>query len=175
MEKKTDITKLDLPKDLKKLSLSQCEELCEDIRKILISTVSKTGGHLASNLGTVELTMAIHRVFDSPEDKIVWDVGHQAYTHKILTGRLDRMDTLRQENGLSGFCRPDESDQDAFISGHSSTSVSAALGIAAAMKLSGDNVHHAIAVVGDGASTGGELYEGRNNAGKRDTTSIGIL
>ena len=175
MDKKTDITKLDLPKDLKKLSLSQCEELCEDIRKILISTVSKTGGHLASNLGTVELTMAIHRVFDSPGDKIVWDVGHQAYTHKILTGRLDRMSTLRQENGLSGFCRPDESEHDAFISGHSSTSVSAALGIAAAMKLSGDNVHHAIAVVGDGASTGGELYEGLNNAGKSDTNIIVIL
>ncbi len=175
MEKKTDITKLDLPKDLKKLTLSQCEELCEDIRKILISTVSKTGGHLASNLGTVELTMAIHRVFDSPEDKIVWDVGHQAYTHKILTGRLDRMSTLRQENGLSGFCRPDESEHDAFISGHSSISVSAALGIATAMKLSGDTQHHAVAVVGDGASTGGELYEGLNNAGKSDTNIIVIL
>ena len=174
-EKKTDLKSLKLPQDLKKLSVEECEGLCEDIRKILISTVSKTGGHLASNLGTVELTMAIHRVFDSPEDKIVWDVGHQAYTHKILTGRLDKIGTLRQENGISGFCRPDESKHDAFVSGHSSTSVSAALGIATAMKLSGDNEHHAIAVGGDGASTGGELYEGLNNAGKSETNIIVIL
>lgn len=167
--KKPDIYKMNLPADLKKLSTAQCEELCGDIRKILIDTVSKNGGHLASNLGTVELTMAIHRVFESPKDKIVWDVGHQAYTHKILTGRLKEFKTLRQENGISGFCRPDESVHDAFISGHSSTSVSAALGIATAMKLSGDKTHHAIAVVGDGASTGGELYEGLNNAGKSDT------
>ena len=124
--KKPDIYKMNLPADLKKLSTAQCEELCGDIRKILIDTVSKNGGHLASNLGTVELTMAIHRVFESPKDKIVWDVGHQAYTHKILTGRLKEFKTLRQENGISGFCRPDESVHDAFISGHSSTSVSAA-------------------------------------------------
>lgn len=173
--KKPDIYKMNLPADLKKLSIAQCEELCGDIRKILIDTVSKNGGHLASNLGTVELTMAIHRVFESPKDKIVWDVGHQAYTHKILTGRLKEFKTLRQENGISGFCRPDESVHDAFISGHSSTSVSAALGIATAMKLSGDKTHHAIAVVGDGASTGGELYEGLNNAGKSDTNIIVIL
>ena len=173
--KKPDIYKMNLPADLKKLSTAQCEELCGDIRKILIDTVSKNGGHLASNLGTVELTMAIHRVFESPKDKIVWDVGHQAYTHKILTGRLKEFKTLRQENGISGFCRPDESEHDAFISGHSSTSVSAALGIATAMKLSGDKTHHAIAVVGDGASTGGELYEGLNNAGKSDTNIIVIL
>ena len=173
--KKPDIYKMNLPADLKKLSTAQCEELCGDIRKILIDTVSKNGGHLASNLGTVELTMAIHRVFESPKDKIVWDVGHQAYTHKILTGRLKEFKTLRQENGISGFCRPDESVHDAFISGHSSTSVSAALGIATAMKLSGDKTHHAIAVVGDGASTGGELYEGLNNAGKSDTNIIVIL
>ena len=174
-DKKIDLKSLRLPQDLKRLTVEECEGLCDDIRKILISTVSKTGGHLASNLGTVELTMAIHRVFDSPDDKIVWDVGHQAYTHKILTGRLDRMNTLRQENGISGFCRPDESVHDAFVSGHSSTSVSAALGIATAMKLSGDNEHHAIAVVGDGASTGGELYEGLNNAGKSETNIIVIL
>ncbi len=174
-DKKIDINKLDLPRDLKTLTTEQCEQLCREIRSILIDTVSRTGGHLASNLGTVELTMAIHRVFDSPDDKIVWDVGHQAYTHKILTGRLDKISTLRQENGLSGFCRPDESVHDAFISGHSSTSVSAALGIATAMKLKGDNDHYAIAVVGDGASTGGELYEGLNNAGKSDTNIIVIL
>lgn len=173
--KKPDLYKMNLPEDLKKLSVKQCAELCGDIRKILIDTVSKNGGHLASNLGTVELTMAIHRVFDSPKDKIVWDVGHQAYTHKILTGRLKNFATLRQEDGISGFCRPDESVHDAFVSGHSSTSVSAALGIASAMKLSGDRTHHAIAVVGDGASTGGELYEGLNNAGKSDTNIIVIL
>ena len=173
--KKPDLYKMNLPEDLKKLSVKQCEELCGDIRKLLIDTVSKNGGHLASNLGTVELTMAIHRVFDSPKDKIVWDVGHQAYTHKILTGRLNNFDTLRQEDGISGFCRPDESVHDAFVSGHSSTSVSAALGIASAMKLNGDRIHHAIAVVGDGASTGGELYEGLNNAGKSDTNIIVIL
>ena len=121
--KKPDIYKMNLPADLKKLSTAQCEELCGDIRKILIDTVSKNGGHLASNLGTVELTMAIHRVFESPKDKIVWDVGHQAYTHKILTGRLKEFKTLRQENGISGFCRPDVSVHDAFISGHHSASL----------------------------------------------------
>lgn len=171
---KPDIYKLNLPADLKKLSLKQCEYLCESIRRMLITTVSQNGGHLASNLGTVELTMALHRVFDSPKDKIVWDVGHQAYTHKILTGRADRFHTLRKENGISGFCRPDESEHDAFISGHSSNSISAALGIATAMKLSGDD-HHAIAVMGDGAFTGGMIYEGLNNAGKSDTNIIVIL
>ncbi|MBR6045798.1 MAG: 1-deoxy-D-xylulose-5-phosphate synthase [Ruminococcus sp.] len=169
-----DLKKMKLPRDLKKLDTKQCEALCSEIRQILIDTVSKTGGHLASNLGTVELTLAIHRVFDSPKDKIVWDVGHQSYTHKLLTGRLDRFSTLRQENGLSGFCRPDESVHDAFISGHSSNSVSAALGIATAMKLSGSD-RHTIAVLGDGAFTGGLVYEGMNNAGKSETNLIIIL
>lgn len=172
--KKPDLYKLNLPADLKKLTVSQCEQLCADIRRLLITTVSQNGGHLASNLGTVELTMALHRVFESPKDKIVWDVGHQAYTHKILTGRLDKFSTLRKEDGISGFCRPDESEHDAFISGHSSTSISAALGIATAMKLNGDN-HHAIAVMGDGAFTGGMIYEGLNNAGKSDANIIVIL
>lgn len=169
-----DLFKMNLPYDLKKLSLPQCDQLCKQIRKILITTVSKTGGHLSSSLGTVELTVAVHRVFDSPQDKIVWDVGHQAYTHKILTGRLNSFSTLRQEGGISGFCRPDESEHDAFVSGHSSNSVSAALGIATAMKLSGDD-HHAIAIVGDGASSGGLFYEGLNNAGKSNTNIIVIL
>ncbi len=172
--KKPDLYKMDLPGDLKKLSHHQCIELCADIRKILIDTVSETGGHLASNLGTVELSMAIHRVFDSPRDKIVWDVGHQAYTHKILTGRLGEFHTLRREGGISGFCRPQESEHDAFISGHSSNSVSAALGIATAMKLNGDD-HHTVAVFGDGAFTGGLIYEGLNNAGKSDTNLVIIL
>lgn len=171
---KPDLMKMNLPSDLKKLSLQQCDDLCKQIRKLLITTVSKNGGHLASNLGTVELTVAVHRVFDSPKDKIVWDVGHQAYTHKILTGRADRFSTLRKEGGISGFCRPDESVHDAFISGHSSNSVSAALGIATAMKLNGDD-HHTVAIVGDGASSGGLFYEGLNNAGKSNTNIIIIL
>ena len=171
---KLDLMKMNLPSDLKKLSLQQCDDLCKQIRKLLITTVSQNGGHLASNLGTVELTVAVHRVFDSPKDKIVWDVGHQAYTHKILTGRADRFSTLRKEDGISGFCRPDESVHDAFISGHSSNSVSAALGIATAMKLNGDD-HHTIAIVGDGASSGGLFYEGLNNAGKSNTNIIIVL
>ena len=173
-DKKVDLYSLKLPEDLRKLSYEQCDDLCRQIRSVLIKTVSENGGHLASNLGTVELTVALHRVFSSPDDRIVWDVGHQAYTHKILTGRLDRFGTLRKEGGISGFCRPDESEHDAFISGHSSNSISAALGIAYAKKLSGDK-HHAIAVLGDGAMTGGMSYEGLNNAGKSDTNMIVIL
>ena len=165
---------LDLPEDLKKLDINQCKELCREIRQILIDTVSKNGGHLASNLGAVELTMAIHRVFNSPEDKIVWDVGHQSYTHKLLTGRLDRFSTIRKEDGISGFTKPEESLHDAFISGHSSTSVSAAYGIAQAMKIDGSE-NYAVAVTGDGALTGGLIYEGLNNAGKSNTNLIIIL
>ncbi|SHM32608.1 1-deoxy-D-xylulose-5-phosphate synthase [Ruminococcus flavefaciens] len=162
---KVTLEELDLPKDLKKLSLNQCAGLCKEIRNILISTVSATGGHLASNLGAVELTMAIHRNFNSPEDKIVWDVGHQAYTHKILTGRLDRFSTLRQEDGISGFPKPEESPHDVFISGHSSTSVSVACGICEAMELQGKD-NYAVAVIGDGAMTGGMFYEAMNNCGR---------
>lgn len=173
-EKRLKIENLKLPDDLKELNLKQCETLCAEIRKILIKTVSETGGHLASNLGTVELTLAIHRVFDSPNDKIVWDVGHQSYTHKILTGRLKDFSTLRQENGISGFPKPEESEHDAFVSGHSSTSISVACGIAEAMKLKGEN-HSAVAVIGDGAFTGGMAYEGLNNAGKSNTNIIVIL
>lgn len=169
-----ELSKLDLPSDIKKLSVEELEKLCKQIRTLLIKSVSKTGGHLSSNLGTVELTVALHKVFSCPDDKFVWDVGHQAYTHKILTGRLDRFDTLRQENGLSGFPKPSESKYDAFISGHSSTSVSAALGIATAMKDNNDN-HHVIAVIGDGAFTGGLAYEGLNNAGKSNTNIIIVL
>lgn len=172
---KVTLEELDLPKDLKKLSLSQCSALCKEIRNILISTVSATGGHLASNLGAVELTMAIHRNFNSPDDKIVWDVGHQAYTHKILTGRLNRFSTLRQEGGISGFPKPEESVHDTFISGHSSTSVSVACGIAEAMKLQGKN-NYTVAVIGDGAMTGGMFYEAMNNCGRdRQSNLIVIL
>ena len=168
------LMEMNLPGDLKNLSFDECRTLCKEIRGILVRTVSRTGGHLASNLGVVELTLAIHRVFNSPEDKIVWDVGHQTYTHKILTGRLDRFSTLRQENGISGFPKPNESEHDSFVSGHSSTSVSVACGIAEAMKLENQN-NHAIAVIGDGALTGGLAYEGLNNAGKSHTNLIVIL
>lgn len=166
---------LDLPGDLKKLDNDQRRQLCGEIRKILVETVSKNGGHLASNLGVVELTMAIHRNFNSPDDKIIWDVGHQSYTHKILTGRLDRFSTLRKENGISGFTKPEESEHDSFISGHSSTSISAAYGIAKAMKLDGKNDNYVVAVTGDGAMTGGMIYEGLNNAGKSDANLIVIV
>lgn len=173
-EYEEEFNKLNLPDDLKKLSYEECRILCNEIRDTLIKTVSKNGGHLSSNLGTVELSLALHRVFSSPKDKIVWDVGHQSYTHKILTGRLKYFQTLRKENGLSGFCKPGESEHDAFVSGHSSNSVSAALGIATAMKLNGDE-HHTIAVIGDGAATGGLSFEGLNNAGKSNTNLIVVL
>lgn len=173
-EKQVHLSQLDLPQDLKRLSIPQCRELCREIRSVLVHTVSKTGGHLASNLGVVELTMAIHRIFDSPDDKIVWDVGHQSYTHKILTGRFDKFDTLRKENGISGFPKPSESEHDSFISGHSSTSVSVACGIAQAMKIDG-KPNYTVAVIGDGAMTGGLAYEGLNNSGKSGTRLIVIL
>lgn len=165
---------LELPSELKKLDYDQCRQLCGEIRKTLVETVSENGGHLASNLGVVELSMALHRVFDSPNDKIVWDVGHQSYTHKILTGRLDRFSTIRKENGISGFTKPSESEHDVFISGHSSTSISVAYGMAKAMKLDGSE-NYAVAVTGDGAMTGGMIYEALNNAGKSNVNLIVIV
>lgn len=164
-----------LPQDIRDLNYIECSELCEEIRQILIDTVSKNGGHLASNLGTVELSVAIHRIFRTPKDKIIWDVGHQSYTHKILTGRLKKFNTLRQENGISGFPKPSESKHDAFISGHSSNSISAACGIARAMKMKGQNDRYAVVVIGDGAFTGGLAFEGLNNAGKSEDNLIIIL
>ncbi len=162
------------PSDIKKLSDNELQILADEIRKVLIETVSETGGHLASNLGVVELTIALHKVFNSPHDKIVWDVGHQVYVHKLLTGRYDRIKTLRQHGGLSGFSSPDESEHDTFFSGHSSTSVSAAYGIAQANKIKG-NKNTAIAVIGDGAFTGGMVYEALNNAGRERSRLIVIL
>lgn len=148
--------------------------LCKELRKFLLQKVSKTGGHLASNLGVVELTVALEYCFDLPKDKIVWDVGHQAYIHKILTGRKEGFDHLRQLDGLSGFPKPNESDCDAFAAGHSSTSISAALGLAKARDLMGGK-EHVIAVIGDGSMTGGLAYEALNNAGKEHTNLIVIL
>lgn len=159
---------------LKSLTPEQRKKLCSEIRQLLVKTVTVNGGHLASNLGTVELTVAMHTVFDSPKDKFVFDVGHQSYTHKIITGRAGKMNTLRCEGGLSGFPKSEESEHDAFIGGHSSISISAALGIAKGMQLNGDD-HSVVAVIGDGAFTGGEAYEGMNNAGKSDCNLIVVL
>ncbi len=138
--------------DLKRLTTNEKILLAEDIRELIIKTVSKNGGHLASNLGVVELTIALHSVFDAPQDKIIWDVGHQSYVHKILTGRKDKIDTLRQFGGIAGFPKASESEYDSFDTGHSSTSISAALGMATARDLKGGN-EHIIAVIGDGALT----------------------
>lgn len=168
------LEKIKKPADVKKIPEEKLTELADEIRKTLIKTVSETGGHLASNLGVVELTIALHKVFNSPHDKIVWDVGHQVYVHKLLTGRYDKINTLRQPGGLSGFSCPDESEHDIFFSGHSSTSVSAAYGIAQANKIKG-NKNYAIAVIGDGAFTGGMVYEALNNAGRERSRLIVIL
>ena len=162
------------PGDLKRLPVGSLPRLAEELRQTMIETTSKNGGHLASSLGVVELTIALHRVFDLPKDHIVWDVGHQSYAHKMLTGRYDRFSTLRQEGGLSGFPKSAESPYDAFVAGHSSTSISAALGIASAKKLQGDQ-SRTIAVIGDGALTGGMAYEGLNNAGRFEGNLIVIL
>ncbi len=162
------------PRDVKKLSFEDLDRLAQEIRQFMIQTISQTGGHLASNLGVVELTIALHRVFDLPQDQIVWDVGHQCYTHKILTGRKNQFTTIRQEGGISGFPRPQESVYDAFIGGHSSISISAAEGLAQAKKMQGDD-HFVIAVIGDGALTGGEAYEALNNAARANAKLIVIL
>ncbi len=169
-----DLTEYDFPADLKSMDEDQLELLSYAIRDFLIDHVSKTGGHLASNLGIVELTIALHRVFDSPRDKIIWDVGHQSYVHKILTGRADKFDTLRQMDGLSGFPKGKESQHDIFDTGHSSTSVSAAAGMAAARDLKGED-HEVIAVIGDGSLTGGMAYEALNNVGASRSKLIVIL
>ncbi len=155
---------IESPKQLKSLSMEQLTTLCEEIRDCIINTVSKNGGHLASNLGSVELTVALHRVFDSPDDSVLFDVGHQSYTHKLLTGRFKSFNTLRSENGISGFTDPSESEYDAFVSGHSSSAVSAAYGIYKAKRISGAK-GTAVAVVGDGAMTGGMVFEAINNIG----------
>ena len=151
------------PDDVKKLDNEQLTELCCELRDKIISTTAVNGGHLASNLGCVELTVALHKMFNSPEDQIVWDVGHQCYSHKLLTGRYNRFSTLRKKGGITGFTNPEESEHDVFYSGHSSTSISAAYGLAKAKKIKGEK-GYVIAVIGDGSMTGGEAYEGLNNA-----------
>jgi 1-deoxy-D-xylulose-5-phosphate synthase len=162
------------PADLKRMSRSELRLLADELRQFIIDTVSRTGGHLASNLGVVELSVALHAVYDTPDDRIVWDVGHQTYAHKILTGRRERMPTLRQLDGLSGFPKREESEYDAFVAGHSSTSISAALGMAVATKLDGSD-RRAVAVIGDGAMTAGMAFEALNNAGALDANLLVIL
>ncbi len=162
------------PVDLKKLKPEQLPALADEVRRFLLETVSTTGGHLGSNLGTVELSIALHYCFNSPADKIIWDVGHQAYTHKILTGRREAFPTQRQYKGLSGFPKRCESEHDAFGVGHSSTSISAGLGMAAAASLAGTK-NHAIAVIGDGSLTGGMAFEALNQAGHLKKNLIVIL
>jgi 1-deoxy-D-xylulose-5-phosphate synthase len=162
------------PSDIKKLSIEELNALAQEIKLFLIESIEKTGGHLSSNLGTIELTLAMHYVFDTPNDTFVWDVGHQAYTHKVLTGRRDLMATLRQKDGLSGFTKRSESEHDAFGAGHSSTSISAALGIAIANKLQ-QKSDTSIAVIGDGALSGGMSFEALNHAGDTDANLLIIL
>ena len=168
------LCKIKSPDDVKKLNEAQISLLCEEIRECIITTVSKNGGHLASNLGAVELTVALHRSFSSPDDAIIFDVGHQCYTHKLLTGRFDKFSTLRTENGLSGYMKPSESEHDPFITGHSSNSISAAYGIYRAKRLKGEN-GAAVAVIGDGAMTGGMAYEALNNVGSGRNNFIVVL
>lgn len=179
MENKQTLTKniletINSPADVKALSLDELKQLAEEIRQFLISVISKTGGHLAPNLGVVELSLALHRVFSTPEDKIVFDVGHQSYIHKIVTGRREQFPTLRQYGGLSGFPKRSESEHDAFGTGHSSTSISAALGMAVARDLQGKD-YNVVAVIGDGSMTGGMAFEALNNAGTLHKKMIVVL
>ena len=168
------LDRIDRPADLRQLAKSDLKQLADELRAEMISAVSETGGHLGAGLGVVELTVALHHVFDTPDDRIIWDVGHQAYPHKILTGRRDRIRTLRQGGGLSGFTKRAESDYDPFGAGHSSTSISAGLGMATARDLAGGD-NNVIAVIGDGAMSAGMAYEAMNNAGAADSRMVVIL
>ena len=168
------LEKIQKPNDIKKIPADQLPALAEEIRKFIIESLSKTGGHLASNLGVVELTIAMHRVFDLPKDKLIWDVGHQSYTHKILTGRKDGFETLRREGGISGFPKRSESDCDVFDTGHSSTSISAGVGYVRARELKKEN-YSVVSIIGDGALTGGMAYEALNNAASLKSNFIIVL
>ena len=168
------LDKINSPRDLKDLSLEKLQQLAKELRQKIIETTSKTGGHLAPSLGTVELTLALHFVFDAPKDKIIWDVGHQAYAHKLITGRRDRFHTLRTYGGISGFPKRSESPYDAFDTGHSSTSISAGLGISTAKCLKGEN-RKVVAVIGDGSMTAGMAFEGLNQAGETEKDLIVVL
>ncbi|MBT8063337.1 MAG: 1-deoxy-D-xylulose-5-phosphate synthase, partial [Gammaproteobacteria bacterium] len=165
---------IDSPAQLRQLAENQLPALAKQLRAFLLESVSSTGGHLSAGLGTIELTIALHYVFNTPEDRLVWDVGHQTYAHKILTGRRERMGSLRQKNGLAGFPRRDESEYDAFGTGHSSTSISAALGMSIAAAQAGSN-RKTVAVIGDGAMTAGMAFEALNHAGDSDADLLVIL
>ncbi|MDR2894813.1 MAG: 1-deoxy-D-xylulose-5-phosphate synthase, partial [Alistipes sp.] len=165
---------VDSPGDLKALELDELPAYCDEVRRFIVESLARAPGHLASSLGAVELTVALHYVFDTPGDKIVWDVGHQAYAHKIITGRRDEFGTLRKQGGIAGFPRPGESVYDPFIAGHSSTSISAALGFSTANRLAGRD-EHVVAVIGDGAMTGGLAFEGLNNAGVSKSDLLVVL
>ena len=168
------LEKIQKENDIKKLNPEELDLLAQEIREFLIEKISVTGGHLASNLGVVELTMALHLAFELPEDKIIWDVGHQSYTHKILTGRRDGFDKLRKYGGMSGFPKRKESDCDAFDTGHSSTSISAGLGYAAARDIQHQK-YNIVSVIGDGSMTGGMAYEALNNAARLKSNFIIVL
>ncbi len=174
MEQYPILSRINTPADIRGMDYSQLEALCTEIRHFLVENVSKTGGHLASNLGTVELTLALHRVFHTPEDTLIWDVGHQCYTHKIITGRREQFDTLRQPGGISGFPKPSESIYDAFTVGHSSTSISAAYAVSCVNHMKNNGLF-SVAVIGDGAFTGGMAYEALNNAGRSKNNLVIVL
>ncbi|HSH30474.1 MAG TPA: 1-deoxy-D-xylulose-5-phosphate synthase N-terminal domain-containing protein, partial [Thiohalobacter sp.] len=168
------LERIDSPAELRQLPESELAPLADELRRFLIASVSKTGGHLAAGLGTVELTVALHYVYNTPDDRLVWDVGHQSYPHKILTGRRERMASLRQRHGLAGFPKRDESPYDSFGVGHSSTSISAATGMAIAATHSGSN-RRVVAIIGDGAMTAGQAFEALNHAGDLDANLLVIL
>jgi 1-deoxy-D-xylulose-5-phosphate synthase len=168
------LTTINDPADLRKLDRKQLPRLAEELRTFLLESVSRTGGHLSSNLGTVELTVALHYVFDTPRDRLVWDVGHQTYAHKILTGRREAMGGLRTLGGIAGFPRREESPYDTFGTAHSSTSISAGLGMAVAARLAGED-RRVVSIIGDGALTAGMAFEALNNAGAMDANLLVIL
>ena len=172
--KPTLLSAIDYPSDVRRLKKSQLKALAKELREFLTQTVSVSGGHFSAGLGTVELTVALHYVFDTPSDQLVWDVGHQAYPHKILTGRKDRMTTIRTRDGVCAFPNRSESEYDAFGVGHSSTSISAALGMAIASELKGEH-KHMVAIIGDGSITGGMAFEAMNHAGAIDANLLVIL
>ena len=168
------LEQVDTPEQLRQLDISQLRQLADELRDYMVRSVSHTGGHLSAGLGTVELTIALHYVYDTPNDRLVWDVGHQSYPHKLLTGRRQRFHTLRQKNGLSGFPRREESPYDTFGVGHSSTSISAALGMALAARREAAN-RKVVAVIGDGAMTAGMAFEALNHAGDLDADLLVVL
>jgi 1-deoxy-D-xylulose-5-phosphate synthase len=169
------LSKIDIPSDLRKLKPEQLEQVCKELRQYIIDIVSVNGGHFGASLGVVELTVALHYVFNTPDDQLVWDVGHQAYGHKILTGRRKVFHTNRIYQGISGFPKRSESEYDTFGVGHSSTSISAALGMSVASRLKKEGKRQHIAIIGDGAMTAGEAFEGLNHAGVEDSNLIVVL